>query len=68
MQNRILPRQMFIDALLLRFDMKPNALPIKCTDIKYQEDVTLSHADKCPYGGFVIRRHDYVKMVIAQHD
>ena len=47
--------------------MRPNDLPIECTAIKCQEDLTLSHADKCQYGGFVIRRHDYVKMVLAQH-
>ena len=67
MLNRILPRKMFIDALLLRFNLKPSDMPLKCSAMKCQEDFTLNHADICPYGDFVIRRHDYVKMVLAQH-
>ena len=67
MPNRILPQKMFIDALLLRFNLNPSDLPLKCPAMKCQEDFTLNHADICPYGGFVIRRHDYVKMVLAQH-
>ena len=30
-------------------------------------DLSLSHADKCPFGVFVVRRHDYIKTVLAQH-
>ena len=67
MPNRILPQKMFIDALLLRFNLNPSDLPLKCPAMKCQEDFTLNHADICPYGGVVIRRHDYVKMVLAQH-
>ena len=67
MPNRILPQKMFIDALLLRFNLNPSDLPLKCPAVKCQEDFTLNHADICPYGGFVIRRHDYIKMVLAQH-
>ena len=64
MPNRILPQKMFIDALLLRFNLNPSDLPLKCPAMKCQEDFTLNHADICPYGGFVIRRHEYVKMVL----
>ena len=53
-------------ALLLRFNIKPNDLPTKSSAIKCQDDLTLSHADKCPFEGFVIRRHNYVKTVLAQ--
>jgi len=67
MPNRIIPRNMFIDALLLHFNLKPSDLPLKCSAIKCQEDFTPNHADISPYGGLVIRRHDYVKMVLAQH-
>ena len=56
-----------MDALLLRFNIRPNDLPTKCPAIKCQDDLTLSHADKYPFGGFVIRRGDYVKTVLAQH-
>ena len=56
-----------MDALLLRFNIRPNDLPSKCSAIKCRDDLTLSHADQCPFGGFVIRRHDYIKTALAQN-
>ena len=39
---------------------------MRCTAIKCNEHFTLTHADKCPYGGFAHRTHNYLKMVLAQ--
>lgn len=40
---------------------------MKRSAIKCQEDLTLTHADIWPLGGFVIRKHNYVKIVLSQN-
>ena len=39
----------------------------KKSNLECHDDLTLSHADMCPFGGFVIIRHDYIKTVLAKH-
>ena len=59
--HRMLSKSEFTDALRLRFEIKPDDLPIICPAIRCQEAFSLSHADICSKGGIIHRRHDYIK-------
>ena len=65
--NRKLSKLEFTDALRLRFEIKPDDLPIICPAIRCQEAFSLNHADICSKGGIIHRRHDYIKFALARN-
>ena len=65
--HRMLSKSEFTDALRLRFEIKPDDLPIICPAIRCQEAFSLNHADICSKGGIIHRRHDYIKWVLARN-
>ena len=54
------------DALLLRFNLKPDDLPNTCPARKCTQKFSLTHADIYPLGATVTRRHDHVKRIIGR--
>ena len=62
-----IPRSDFQDALKLRFNIRPNDLPVICPAIQCSHNFDLTHADSCNIGGIVFRRHDYIKVILARY-
>ena len=65
--NLSLPKNDFQDALLIRFNKLPNDLPAVCPAQDCNEEFNLAHADVCPIGGVINRRHDYIKIIVAKY-
>ena len=65
--HRILPKKDLQDALQLRFNLRPNDLPRACPAKNCRNDFSLGHADSCNIGGTNFRRHDYIKMILANY-
>ena len=41
--------------------------PFICPAQRCMEPFNLKHIDSCPYGGVVIRRHEYIKNIFSKH-
>ena len=64
--NLSLPKKDFHDAMLLRFNKRPNDFPSVCPANGCREDFNPVHADICRKGGVVNRRHDYIKIIVPK--
>ena len=60
-----LTKNNFQDALHMRFNCLPRNCPVICPAQRCMEPFNLKHIDSCPYGGVVIRRHEYIKTYLA---
>lgn len=62
-----LPKAVFQDALRLRLNITPHHLPRRCPGMNCNQTFSLQHDDSCAAGGTTIRRHDHIKMIMANY-
>ena len=56
----------FEDAINMRFHQLPNGTPLVCPAENCHESFDLAHMDQCTSGGLIIKRHDYMKFILAR--
>lgn len=56
----------FEDGINIRFHQLPNGTPLICPAENCHESFDLAHMDQCTSGGLIIKRHDYIKVILAR--